>query len=231
MRKGVSGIKNVRLMKWAAYYKIGVAWNLLLGFPGETEEDYEQQLDLIKQISHLPPPLGASRISLQRFSPNFTHAAEIGFDNVRPIEPYGYIYPEGIDTRRIAYFFEYNARDTLPDTAYAPTRDEIARWRTQWRRDVKPSLTYTIQGDRLSILDARQPEAPRAHKFDALAARVYEFCSDTDRSLANIRDHLVDEPISDDGLKEVLGRFLLHGLMCEDDGTFLSLALPNQPGL
>ena len=86
MRKGVSGIKNVRLMKWAAYYKMGVAWNLLLGFPGETEEDYEQQLDLIKQISHLPPPLGASRISLQRFSPNFTHAAEIGFDNVRPIE-------------------------------------------------------------------------------------------------------------------------------------------------
>jgi ribosomal peptide maturation radical SAM protein 1 len=228
MRKGVTGIKNVRLMKWAAYYRIGVAWNLLLGFPGEKEEDYEQQLDLIKQISHLPPPLGASRISLQRFSPNYTHAAAMGFANIRPIESYGYIYPKGIDTRRIAYFFEYTAKNTLPDAAYAPILAEIARWRRQWQSDVKPSLSYAIHGDRLSILDARQPEAPRAHKFEGLAARVYEFCSDTDRSIANIRDNLGDGTVGENALKEVLGRFLLHGLMCEDEGTFLSLALPNQ---
>jgi ribosomal peptide maturation radical SAM protein 1 len=231
MRKGVTGIKNVRLMKWAAYYKIGVAWNLLLGFPGETEEDYEQQLDLIKQLSHLPPPLGASRISLQRFSPNYTNAAEMGFDDVRPIDSYGYIYPQEVDTRRIAYFFEYTAKNTLPDTAYTPSYAQIARWRRQWSRNVKPTLSYAIEGDRLSILDAREPEAPRAYKFKGLATRVYEFCSDTDRSLANIRDHLGHETVSDNALREVLGLFLLHGLICEDDGTFLSLALPRQPEL
>jgi coproporphyrinogen III oxidase-like Fe-S oxidoreductase len=58
MRKGVTAIKNVRLIKWAFYYGIGIAWNLLLGFPGETQEDYERQLDLIfaaaiGRVSHL----------------------------------------------------------------------------------------------------------------------------------------------------------------------------------
>ena len=114
---------------------------------------------------------------------------------------------------------------------YAPIYAEIARWRRQWSRNVKPTLSYAIEGDRLSILDAREPEAPRAYKFDGLATRVYEFCSDTHRSLANIRDHLGDETVSDNALREVLGLFLLHGLICEDDGTFLSLALPRQPGL
>jgi len=231
MRKGVTGIKNVRLLKWAAYYGIGIAWNLLLGFPGETREDYDQQLALIKQLSHLPPPLGAFRISLQRFSPNFTQATTMGFDNVRPVESYGYIYPKEIDTQRIAYYFEYNAKNTLPETAYAPIRTEIARWQKQWRAKVKPSLTYAIKDGRLSILDARRPEAPRAYKFDGLAARIYEFCGDTDRSLGNIREHLRDETTDENALKALLGRFVMHELMCEEDGTFLSLALPKQQGL
>jgi ribosomal peptide maturation radical SAM protein 1 len=231
MRKGVTGIKNVRLMKWASYYGIGIAWNLLLGFPGETKEDYEQQLDLIQQLSHLPPPSGAFRISLQRFSPNFTQAVATGFEDVRPMGAYGYIYPKEIDTRRIAYFFEYNAKDTLPETAYAPIRTEIAHWQKQWRAKVKPRLTYAIKDDRLSILDARRPEAPRAHKFDGLAARVYEFCSDTDRSVANILEHLCDMTTDENGLKALLGRFLMDGLICEEDGTFLSLAVPKQQGL
>jgi ribosomal peptide maturation radical SAM protein 1 len=231
MRKGVTGIKNVRLLKWSTYYGIGISWNLLLGFPGETQEDYEQQLALIKQLSHLPPPSGAFRISLQRFSPNFTQATTMGFDNVRPIESYGYIYPKEIDTQRIAYFFEYNAKDTLPETAYTPIRTEIMRWQEQWRGKVKPRLTYAIKDGRLSILDARQPEMPRAHKFDGIAARIYEFCGDTDRSVDSIREHLRDETADENALQALLGRFVMHGLMCEERGTFLSLALPKQQGL
>ena len=231
MRKGVTGIKNVRLMKWAAYYGIGISWNLLLGFPGETQADYDQQLGLMKRLSHLPPPTGAFRISLQRFSPNFTQATAMGFDDVRPLESYSYIYPKYIDTRRIAYFFEYDAKDTLPETAYAPIRAEIARWQRQWRAKVKPRLTYKIKDGRLSILDARQPEAPKAHTFDGLAAQIYEFCGDTDRSVDNIREHVRDETVGDDIVKSLLNRFVARGLMCEEGGTFLSLALPRQPGL
>jgi ribosomal peptide maturation radical SAM protein 1 len=231
MRKGVTGIKNLRLMKWAAYYGIGVSWNLLVGFPGETQADYDQQLRLMKLLSHLPPPSGAFRISLQRFSPNFTQSAAMGFDDVRPLESYGYIYPKQIDTRRIAYFFEYDAKSTLPEAAFIPIRDEIARWQQQWRGKVKPRLTYTIKDGGLSILDARRPQAPKAYKFDGLAAEIYEFCTDTDRSLDNIRTHIRGGTTNDDAVKSLLDRFVAQGLMYEEGGAFLSLALPRQPGL
>ncbi|HEY0557520.1 MAG TPA: RiPP maturation radical SAM C-methyltransferase, partial [Thermoanaerobaculia bacterium] len=37
MRKGTTMIRNVRLLKWAHYPGMQVGWNILLGFPGETE--------------------------------------------------------------------------------------------------------------------------------------------------------------------------------------------------
>ena len=233
MRKGISAIKNLRFMKWATYYGIRLSWNMLLGFPGETEEDYAAQVEVIKLIPHLPPPSGAFRISLERFSPNYTQAAEMGFDNVRPFEGYSYIYPAEIDKRRIAYFFEYNARATLPSAAYVPLGRAIRRWQKRSRDTAKPYLHYAVEDDTLTVFDGREPGEARVHRFSALAARIYEFCSSTDRSVANILAHLrrSDPEIGDATIEGVVRRFLGLGLMFEEDGSFLSLALPKQPNL
>src|SRR6185369_4349598 len=41
MRKGVTGLQNIRLLKWARQFNLKVHWNLLYGTPGETLEEYE----------------------------------------------------------------------------------------------------------------------------------------------------------------------------------------------
>ena len=56
MRKGVRASQNVNLLRWAHYYGINVDWNLLWGFPGETEQDYADQAAVIPHLRHLPPP-------------------------------------------------------------------------------------------------------------------------------------------------------------------------------
>ena len=35
MRKGVTAIQNIQMLKWCREYGVDVAWNLLYGFPGE----------------------------------------------------------------------------------------------------------------------------------------------------------------------------------------------------
>ena len=72
MRKGIRAIQNVNLLRWAQYYDIHVDWNLLWGFPGETEQDYAEQATAIPHLLHLRPPSSANRIWLERFSPLFT---------------------------------------------------------------------------------------------------------------------------------------------------------------
>ena len=59
-------------MKWAMYYGVEVNWNILIGFPGEIDEDYHQQIQLIKLLFHLPPPECVGDLWLERFSPYYT---------------------------------------------------------------------------------------------------------------------------------------------------------------
>ncbi|HEV2851499.1 MAG TPA: RiPP maturation radical SAM C-methyltransferase [Thermoanaerobaculia bacterium] len=113
MRKGVTMLRNVRLLKWAYYYGMRVSWNILTGFPGETEEDYAEQIRVVSTLRHLPPPAGVGPIWLERFSPYFFDRS-FPVKNVRPLDVYSFIYPAEINLDNIAYFFNYDMDSTLP---------------------------------------------------------------------------------------------------------------------
>ncbi|MFI5247302.1 MAG: RiPP maturation radical SAM C-methyltransferase, partial [Nitrospirales bacterium] len=78
MDKGVTPMQNVICLKWSSYYHVAVSWNILLGFPGETNEDYRRQIDLIPSLFHLHPPEATGKFWLQRFSPYYTKPHEYG---------------------------------------------------------------------------------------------------------------------------------------------------------
>ena len=128
MRKGVRAGQNVNLLRWAQYYDIDVSWNLLWGFPGETEQDYAGQASAVPALIHLRPPQSVGRIWLERFSPMFVEPNEFPMRYRRPEASYRYIYPAEVDLERVAYFFEYELESTLPQSAYAPLRRAVDRW-------------------------------------------------------------------------------------------------------
>jgi ribosomal peptide maturation radical SAM protein 1 len=230
MRKGTTGIQNVRLLKWAHHYGMKLGWNLLFGFPGERAEDYENQLATLKLIPHLPPPTAGGRIWLERFSPYFLDAQAWGLHNVRPDPAYASIYPSDLDHNRIAYVFQYDASDTLPPEMYEPTRKYAAWWQDIWRSQQRPQLRY-FRGEGLTILDARQPDAPRDYVFDELAALTFEFCGPTHHTAAQILNHLreIGGTVDLGALQWQLETFRNLGLMLEEEGSYLSLALPTDP--
>ncbi len=56
MRKNVTGMGNLELLKWTTYYGMNNLYNVLYGFPGETVDDYRGQADLGTQDQ---PPAAA----------------------------------------------------------------------------------------------------------------------------------------------------------------------------
>jgi hypothetical protein len=56
MRKGTTALRNVQLLKWCREYGVAVDYNILYGFPGETADDYQQMLDLLRSIAFLGGP-------------------------------------------------------------------------------------------------------------------------------------------------------------------------------
>ena len=233
MRKGSTMLQNVRLLKWARYYGMRVAWNLICGFPGETAADYENQLRVLMLLSHLEPPNRFSRIWLERFAPYFAERETFPVHDVRPEASYELVYPAHVAKDKIAYFFDYEMEDTLPPSAHEATHRWIAEWRARWESKQRNTLSYRRAPDAVFVDDGRHDvRGVRTYVFEGHAGRVYEYCSDTMRTTGQIVQQLSHEDGRDFSEKEVsraLAEFCDAGLMVHDNGRYLSLALPVNP--
>ncbi|HZN44564.1 MAG TPA: RiPP maturation radical SAM C-methyltransferase, partial [Nitrospiraceae bacterium] len=108
MDKGVTPIQNIVCLKWSFYYRVVVSWNLLLGFPGETNDDYQRQIHLLPSLFHLQPPEATGKFWLERFSPYYMRPQEYGVRITGPGAAYEYVYDaRHVDLKKIAYDFEY----------------------------------------------------------------------------------------------------------------------------
>jgi ribosomal peptide maturation radical SAM protein 1 len=231
MRKGITMLRNVRFLKWARYYGMRVFWNVLTGFPGETEDDYRQQLAVIPLLRHLPPPSGQTRISLERFSPFFFDPS-FPVAKQRPVDVYRFIYPEErIDLREIAYFFHHEMGATLPDEFHQELREQIEEWKAAWRRRPYPTLAYQRAPGWIQIVDRRYAQTS-AHAFQDHEADIYELCGETDRTVEAVCKHLGEanaSALEPDSVRASLEKFCALGLMLEENNRFLSLAHPVNP--
>ena len=226
MRKGIRAIQNVNLLRWARYYDIAVEWNLLWGFPGETEQDYAEQATVIPHLLHLRPPSSADRIWLERFSPLFTDRDAFQFRDRTPERSYQYIYPGHIDLDRIAYFFDYELDGGLPESAYAGVRRAAAVWSSAWQADTPPVLKYWSAPHFIQIYDERKQGPGGTYTFEDTLADLYLACNNRPTTAAAVRRKL-GLHLPAEAIQEVFEEFQKRGLMFLDGQYALALALPS----
>ena len=158
MKKGVSGLQNIQLLKWCKEMGIHPIWNFLIGFPQESPDDYFAMADLATKVCHLPRPSSVSVIRLDRFSPNFNEAGQLGFSRLRPVPFYEFLYdlPEAA-RHNLAYYFSYDYKVPQDVARYAdPLVRRVHAWKTTWRH---AELVSVDLDDRLVVFDTR-PRAP-----------------------------------------------------------------------
>jgi ribosomal peptide maturation radical SAM protein 1 len=229
MRKGVLAIQNVNLLRWAQYYGITVEWNLLWGFPGETEQDYADQAAVIPHLRHLPPPGNSAPIWLERFSPMFTERDAFPLRRRSPERSYRYVYPDSVDLERVAYFFDYELDGGLPDSSYADVRRAAGDWAKAWQDGRPPVLKCWPAPHFVQIYDERQPGQGGTYTLEDTLADLYLACMNRPTTAAAVRRSLgLDLPA--EGIQEVFGEFQRLGLMFLDEQFALALAVPAVTG-
>ncbi len=181
MRKGVSALQNIQLLKWCKELGVTPLWNILVGFPDESPAAYDEMTRRVPLISHLPPPGWVSLIRLDRYSPNFFDSERQGLANVQPFEAYRYVYrdlpPEALHNLAYHFTFEYQRPQDI--AAYARPLAFAIR---DWKGCAERSALFSIDdGDHLLIWDLRP-----------IARRALTVLSGSDRLLYKACDAVTD---------------------------------------
>jgi ribosomal peptide maturation radical SAM protein 1 len=227
MRKGVTGIQNVQLLKWCLQFGIRPSWNYLIGFPGEQPEHFDGQSDLIRTLFHLPPPETWGRVRFDRFSPYLTQPAELGVANLRPYPAYRFIYPDVSerDLFDLAYYFtgEFEGDHMIEENTRA-LRAALEEWRSAHE---DASLFSIPSGDQLIICDLREKTTPEALALTGLPRTMIEVCdSICSRAALGKRLAAAGSDAAPDRIDEVVGALMRRRLLIREEHSYLSVVVP-----
>ena len=232
MDKGVTPMQNIICLKWSFYYHVTVSWNILLGFPGETNEDYRRQIDLLPSLFHLQPPESTGKFWLERFSPYYTRPHEYGVRITGPGTAYEYVYDaRQVDLKKIAYDFEYELDNwNVDQEVYQDLVDLVQEWQRLAGSSDRPFLYYSKAIDYVTVYDGRNPKAPIRMRYDWPAAGIIEVCSEAAKSVDQIRSLLAQRPDKGGGSDEEIDRALIAltsaRILYEERGKYFTLAIP-----
>lgn len=175
MKKGVSPLQNLLLLKWSQELGIFCGWNLLFGLPGEKAASYQRMAEMIPKLYHLKPPSGGGQFQLHRFSPYFDHPDEYGirWTGAHPMFQYTFPVPKD-ELDELVYLHDFVYETGNPADA-SITETAIKEWRRAHHRGA--SLRITVNADGTSrVEDTRQVDAPaRVYPLNADETALYLF--------------------------------------------------------
>jgi ribosomal peptide maturation radical SAM protein 1 len=229
MKKGVTALQNIQLLKWCREIGILPTWNMISGFPKEIGTEYDNMARNIPLLVHLFPPSGLSILRLDRFSPYFYEPESYGIINVRPGIAYNYVYPfKDEDLKKIAYHFEFDYEDAQNPLDYVQNaRLEIEEWKKLWKMKNKPYLKMLKFGMSIMIRDSRPCSVQNFQVLSGEMAKIYDICESVHSFnvlFSKIRNFYPF--ITKDDLITFLSKLLDKKLIIKDQEKYLSLAVP-----
>lgn len=233
MDKGVRPMQNILCLKWAQYYGIEVSWNILTGFPGETDDDYRRQINLLKLLIHLQPPVAVGNLWLERFSPYFTRPEHYGIKITGPGRAYAHVYDGAtMDLMKIAYDFEFEPPNRISPHLPLALRQLADEWKQRHQSDNIPYLFFTKSPEFITVYDGRPAGQPVKIRYEGAEARIIPFCNESPKTLEQIQSHVqekngLDQKATLDAIRELGNK----GILYEERDKFLTLALPHNSHL
>ncbi len=228
MKKGVTGMQNVRVLKWCAIDGIEVAWNLLFGFPGELPEEYDAMAELLPSLAHLPPP-ALGPIVIDRFSPYHEFAADYGIELVAPLPHYPLLYDvEEPTLSELAYTFQHRYADGRDPKSYVVGLSKrLRRWHKEFAQN-QGALSYRRGPGFLHVADARTTTENATYELEGLEAATYDAIDDG-VTVSRVRERValtLGTKPAEDEVRRTLDDFVDARIAMREHGRYLSLAMP-----
>ncbi len=232
MNKGVSAVKNIEFLKFAREAGIRSSWNMLSGFPGESDRWYGEMAEFLPLLFHLQPPNNLIKIFIDRFGSYQKNPEKYGL-KISPLKVFSYIYPFApSELAGLVYYFEQSDNEEFNDPRVFESPGKIAlqkavsRWIISFWSANRQMLTMTCGGSDYIVSDFRSCAVKLKHTLSGADYFVYQAC-DTSKTVENIVESITDKnpEISEGEIKDSISKLSENKLLINIGGQFLALAV------
>ena len=228
MNKGCRAIRQIETLKSCRTYNMQVAWNLLCGFPGETEEMLAELAALLPKVMHLPSPNQLIHIVYQRYGEYTENREKYGLV-LRPAEAYSFAYADEDFIRRSAYIFEpvdpeerslnWDVRRKSP--TYRKIQEIVKDWvSNRWNLQ---RLDMYDNGAAIDIYDMRKVAKHAVYTLDGAKAELYRAARTARQEDALLAE--LSPKYAEGELRAALGWLTEENLMVHIGQEYLALAV------
>ncbi len=224
MKKGVTAMKNIELLKYAQEFGVDVVWHILINFPGEKKQWYSEMTSYISLLTHLQPVNSLIRVTFQRHSEYFNNPEKYKL-NLVPLGYYKYIYP--FDKKKLSglvYYFQDINQSVNKDISHIINLENaLNSWKNEYNND-KVVLQMRIVNDEILITDTRKCAVNTHHVLKGNETIIYKNCdpSITKQNLYNKFKGVITKDEIDHILLQLISKKILLNI-----GTkYLMLAIP-----
>ncbi|WP_419175529.1 RiPP maturation radical SAM C-methyltransferase [Desulfosediminicola sp.] len=224
MKKGVTTIENLAIMKHAMAAGIRLEGNLIVEFPGSTEQEVAETAENIAYV--LPfHPLSAAAFFLGHGSPVACNPQEFGISAQLTHSKNKSLFPDSVLHTMTLLSSEYRGDRSKQKILWQPVRKKIEKWQEfhKLREDGQPpALRYRDGGNFIIIRQELADAPPLRHKLTGLSRQIYIFCSEI-RTLDEIKKQFNSS--KDSAILAFIDQLCQKRLMFREHSRVLSLAI------
>jgi len=226
MQKGVSVMDNVAAMREALANRMVLEGNLIVEFPGSTDAEVEETLEVLEFL--LPfHPLTIAAFFLGYDSPVDRQPESFGI-RARVHHPHAKaLFPAPLLRDLTMLVMDYRGDRREQRRRWRPVRERVGQWRKfhQSRKPgimTLPPLSFRDGGTFLIIRQERPDQPVLHHRVRGPSRQLYLFCGQV-RTMAEIVEQFPDfrEEALRDFLRDMAGKRLIFS----DGNRYLSLAV------
>lgn len=224
MRKGVTVIENIAVMKHAAQAGIELEGNVIVEFPGSTEKQVEETLEALEYVMPFKP-LATATFFLGHGSPIDECPKEYGISGVLQHHKNKALFPQEFLANLRLLAGEYRGDRTRQRKLWKEVRNKVDQWHcfhNNRRTNKTPPLTYR-DGGTFIIIRQEQPDGPvLRHRLLGTSREIYLFLDEI-RTFDEICDRF--KSFNHRALESFIDQLCQKKLLYRENGRILSLAL------
>jgi len=223
INKGIRAIDNIAIMRHAEEVGLRLEGNLIIHFPGSTEEEVEQTIEALDFVWPFRP-LNTVSFWLGLGSPVEQRPLDFGISGIRSHSFFARLFPEEICRRLSSLILSYRGDRELQYRRWRKVEKKVREWHLQRRQmgiNTKP-LTYRDGGDYLIITQKLPKGKVLSHRLRGLSRRLYLYCI-TPRTLDSVYDQAIGQ--THEQVRDFIRGLVDKRLIFQEGDRVISLAI------